>query len=227
MMSYGDPAVLSWGLSEDAAEPGRTTGDCRGRTSPTPSTRRCAGSGPTTSTCTRCIGPRSSRCIPATTSPTAKRSARCCRAASTRALVSSPTPVGAGPSPVPVTVTDAPRRRCPRGPVGPPRTTSRSSTRSARSPRSRARRRPGVSAPVVRATRAGHLDDALATMDPALSGSEVDALEAAYLPHDTSGYSWTSGGDRSRLTNASARRASVPRWSPGIRPPRARASIFR
>ncbi|MER5424244.1 aldo/keto reductase [Streptosporangium roseum] len=43
--------------------------------------------------------------------------------------------------------------------------------------------RSGVSAPVVGATKVGHLDDAIAAVDVSLSGEETARLEAPYRPH--------------------------------------------
>lgn len=41
---------------------------------------------------------------------------------------------------------------------------------------------PAVTAPIVGATRAGHLDDAVAALDIALSAEELERLEAPYVP---------------------------------------------
>jgi aryl-alcohol dehydrogenase-like predicted oxidoreductase len=46
--------------------------------------------------------------------------------------------------------------------------------------------RPGVTAPIVGATRPGHLDDALAALSVRLDAQEMDALEAPYVPHAAS-----------------------------------------
>ena len=46
--------------------------------------------------------------------------------------------------------------------------------------------RPGVTAPIVGATRIGHLDDALAAMRLKLESAEMAALEAPYIPHAAS-----------------------------------------
>jgi aryl-alcohol dehydrogenase-like predicted oxidoreductase len=48
--------------------------------------------------------------------------------------------------------------------------------------------RPAVSAPIIGATRAGHLDDALAAVDLRLTGDETARLEAPYRPHEPYGY---------------------------------------
>jgi aryl-alcohol dehydrogenase-like predicted oxidoreductase len=48
--------------------------------------------------------------------------------------------------------------------------------------------KPGVTAPIVGATRLEHLDDALAAEKLTLSESEVSALEEPYVPHAISGH---------------------------------------
>jgi aryl-alcohol dehydrogenase-like predicted oxidoreductase len=48
--------------------------------------------------------------------------------------------------------------------------------------------RPGVVAPVIGATRPGHLDDALAAADLQLDHAEASQLEAPYAPHPPGGY---------------------------------------
>ncbi len=48
--------------------------------------------------------------------------------------------------------------------------------------------RPGVTAPIVGATKLAHLDEALAALDLALSPEEVAALEAPYHPHGVRGF---------------------------------------
>ena len=47
--------------------------------------------------------------------------------------------------------------------------------------------KPGVSAPIVGATKAEHLDDALVAEQLALSDEEIARLEEPYLPHKVSG----------------------------------------
>jgi aryl-alcohol dehydrogenase-like predicted oxidoreductase len=49
--------------------------------------------------------------------------------------------------------------------------------------------RPGVSAPIVGASKVGHLDDAIAAVDVSLSGEEAARLEAPYRPHQIIGHS--------------------------------------
>jgi len=49
--------------------------------------------------------------------------------------------------------------------------------------------RPGVTAPIVGATKPHHLDDAVAALDIELSDEEVRLLEEPYLPHPVMGHS--------------------------------------
>ncbi len=49
--------------------------------------------------------------------------------------------------------------------------------------------RPGVTAPIVGATKLGHLQDALAAEALTLSDEEVQALEEPYVPHAIAGHS--------------------------------------
>ncbi|GAA4230163.1 aryl-alcohol dehydrogenase-like predicted oxidoreductase [Streptosporangium album] len=49
--------------------------------------------------------------------------------------------------------------------------------------------RPGVSAPIVGATKVGHLDDAIAAVEVCLSEAETARLEAPYRPHRILGHS--------------------------------------
>jgi aryl-alcohol dehydrogenase-like predicted oxidoreductase len=48
--------------------------------------------------------------------------------------------------------------------------------------------KPVVSAPIVGASKPGHLADAVAALDIVLSEEEIDRLEAAYIPHSTVGF---------------------------------------
>jgi aryl-alcohol dehydrogenase-like predicted oxidoreductase len=48
--------------------------------------------------------------------------------------------------------------------------------------------RPGVTAPIVGATRPAHLDDALAAEQLALSEEEIASLEEPYVPHPVLGH---------------------------------------
>jgi 1-deoxyxylulose-5-phosphate synthase len=47
--------------------------------------------------------------------------------------------------------------------------------------------RPGVTAPVIGATRVEHVDDAVAALDVTLTPAEVERLEAPYRPHAVRG----------------------------------------
>ena len=49
-------------------------------------------------------------------------------------------------------------------------------------------RHPAVSAPIVGATKAGHIDDAVASVAIELTDDEVAALEAPYAPHPVVGF---------------------------------------
>lgn len=48
--------------------------------------------------------------------------------------------------------------------------------------------KPGVTAPIVGATKLSHLDDAVAAVAVRLDADEVHALEAAYVPHPVAGF---------------------------------------
>jgi aryl-alcohol dehydrogenase-like predicted oxidoreductase len=48
--------------------------------------------------------------------------------------------------------------------------------------------KPGVTAPIVGATKIGHLEDALAAAELELSGDEIARLEEPYVPHAISGH---------------------------------------
>jgi aryl-alcohol dehydrogenase-like predicted oxidoreductase len=48
--------------------------------------------------------------------------------------------------------------------------------------------KPGVTAPIVGATKVGHLEDALAAEQLELSGDEIRRLEEPYVPHAISGH---------------------------------------
>jgi aryl-alcohol dehydrogenase-like predicted oxidoreductase len=48
--------------------------------------------------------------------------------------------------------------------------------------------RPGVTAPLIGATKPHHLDDALAAIDVRLTSEEVARLEASYLPRLATSY---------------------------------------
>ncbi|MBG0739485.1 aldo/keto reductase [Paeniglutamicibacter antarcticus] len=47
---------------------------------------------------------------------------------------------------------------------------------------------PSVSAPIVGATKLGHLDDAVASLDISLTAEELSALEEHYIPHALAGF---------------------------------------
>jgi aryl-alcohol dehydrogenase (NADP+) len=48
--------------------------------------------------------------------------------------------------------------------------------------------RPGVTAPIVGASKPHHLEEAIAALDIALTADEMTALEAPYLPHAVLGH---------------------------------------
>jgi 1-deoxyxylulose-5-phosphate synthase len=48
--------------------------------------------------------------------------------------------------------------------------------------------KPEVSAPIVGASKPGHLEDAIAALDLALSDAEIERLEAPYVPHMVVGF---------------------------------------
>ncbi len=48
--------------------------------------------------------------------------------------------------------------------------------------------KPGITSPIVGATKPQHLSDAIAALDVILSGDEVQQLEAAYVPHPVVGF---------------------------------------
>lgn len=48
--------------------------------------------------------------------------------------------------------------------------------------------KPGVSAPIVGATKMHHLEDAVAALGVKLNGDELKQLEAAYVPHPVAGF---------------------------------------
>jgi aryl-alcohol dehydrogenase-like predicted oxidoreductase len=49
--------------------------------------------------------------------------------------------------------------------------------------------KPGVTAPIVGATKLSHLEDAIASVDLELSDDEIAALEKPYRPHPVIGHS--------------------------------------
>jgi 1-deoxyxylulose-5-phosphate synthase len=48
--------------------------------------------------------------------------------------------------------------------------------------------KPGVTAPIVGATKLEHLDDAVAAEQLTLNGDEIGRLEEPYVPHAISGH---------------------------------------
>jgi aryl-alcohol dehydrogenase-like predicted oxidoreductase len=48
--------------------------------------------------------------------------------------------------------------------------------------------KPGVSAPIVGATKAQHVSDAVAACELELTAEEIAALEAPYQPHAVAGH---------------------------------------
>jgi 1-deoxyxylulose-5-phosphate synthase len=48
--------------------------------------------------------------------------------------------------------------------------------------------RPAVTAPIVGATKQGHIDDAVASLGIALTEAEIDQLEKPYVPHRVAGH---------------------------------------
>jgi 1-deoxyxylulose-5-phosphate synthase len=51
------------------------------------------------------------------------------------------------------------------------------------------RHKPAVVAPIVGASKEKHLDDAVASLSLTLTGEEMAALEAPYVPHAIAGHS--------------------------------------
>ena len=49
-------------------------------------------------------------------------------------------------------------------------------------------RHPAVTAPIVGASKPGHLDDAVAALEIELTDDELAQLEAAYGPHPVAGF---------------------------------------
>ena len=49
-------------------------------------------------------------------------------------------------------------------------------------------RKPGITAPIVGATKPSHLEDAAAALSVRLTDEEVAALEAPYVPHEVTGF---------------------------------------
>ena len=49
--------------------------------------------------------------------------------------------------------------------------------------------KPGITAPIVGATKLSHLEDAVAALSVTLSEDEIAALETPYVPHEVVGFS--------------------------------------
>ena len=49
-------------------------------------------------------------------------------------------------------------------------------------------RQPAVTAPIVGATKPHHLEEAVAAVDVKLADTEIEALEAPYVPHPVAGF---------------------------------------
>ena len=48
--------------------------------------------------------------------------------------------------------------------------------------------RPGITAPIIGATKPQHISDAVAALDLVLTDAELQQLETAYEPHDPAGF---------------------------------------
>ena len=48
--------------------------------------------------------------------------------------------------------------------------------------------KPGVTAPIVGATKLAHLDDAVGALAVKLTAEDIAALEAPYVPHAVAGF---------------------------------------
>jgi 1-deoxyxylulose-5-phosphate synthase len=48
--------------------------------------------------------------------------------------------------------------------------------------------RPGITAPIIGATKPHHIDDAVAALDLVLTDAELQQLESVYEPHDSAGF---------------------------------------
>jgi aryl-alcohol dehydrogenase (NADP+) len=48
--------------------------------------------------------------------------------------------------------------------------------------------KPGISAPIIGASRLSHLDDALKALEIRLGEAEIDQLEELYRPHPVVGF---------------------------------------
>jgi aryl-alcohol dehydrogenase (NADP+) len=48
--------------------------------------------------------------------------------------------------------------------------------------------RPGITAPIIGATKPHHISDAVAALDLVMTDAELQQLETAYEPHDPAGF---------------------------------------
>jgi aryl-alcohol dehydrogenase-like predicted oxidoreductase len=48
--------------------------------------------------------------------------------------------------------------------------------------------KPGITSPIVGATKPEHLKDAVAAVEVSLSSDEISALEEHYMPHPVAGF---------------------------------------
>jgi aryl-alcohol dehydrogenase-like predicted oxidoreductase len=48
--------------------------------------------------------------------------------------------------------------------------------------------RPGITAPIIGATKPQHISEAVAALDLVLTDAELQQLETAYEPHDLAGF---------------------------------------
>jgi aryl-alcohol dehydrogenase (NADP+) len=48
--------------------------------------------------------------------------------------------------------------------------------------------RPGITAPIIGATKPHHIDDAVAALDIELTAAELQHLDSAYEPHHPAGF---------------------------------------
>jgi aryl-alcohol dehydrogenase-like predicted oxidoreductase len=82
--------------------------------------------------------------------------------------------------------------------------------------------KPGVTAPIVGATRLSHLEDALAAAELKLSQDEIALLEEPYVPHPVLGHASHDGDGRRRGAQRPWRsqwapnRSSSPTWRGGM-----------
>jgi aryl-alcohol dehydrogenase-like predicted oxidoreductase len=49
--------------------------------------------------------------------------------------------------------------------------------------------KPGITSPIIGASKASHLDDAVAALSLGLTVEEIKELESAYVPHPVIGFS--------------------------------------